>query len=255
MKLAISGKGGVGKTTIAAALIKSFARTHHTVYAVDADPDASLAAALGIPEEVARGLKPVVEMKEIIREKMGDGTFFTLNPRVDDVLDNYSYRHRNIRFLRMGGIKRGGTECYCRENTFLAALISSLLLDRDELVVMDMGAGIEHLSRGTARGVDLMLVVVEPSRLSINTAYLVTELAADLGIQKVRVVGNKVRTPKEREFILNSFPAERLLGIIPFSNHILEASQEKGEVPEEDIENVLDEIREKIEKEAGGVPS
>lgn len=255
MKLAISGKGGVGKTTIAAALIKSFARTHHTVYAVDADPDASLAAALGIPEEVARGIKPVVEMKEVIREKMGDGAFFTLNPRVDDVLDNYSYSYRNIKFLRMGGIKRGGTECYCRENSFLAALISSLLLDRNELVVMDMGAGIEHLSRGTARGVDLMLVVVEPSRQSVNTARLVQELAADLGLHKVRIVGNKVRTLKEREFILQSFPEESVLGFVPFNKHILEASRERGEVPVDVFDSELKAIMEKIEKEAGGMPS
>lgn len=252
MKLAISGKGGVGKTTIAAALIRSFAETHQTVYAIDADPDASLAAAIGIPDKVARELKPVVEMKDLIREKMGDGAFYTLNPKVEDVLDNYSYRHQNIRFLRMGGIKKGGTECYCRENTFLAALVSALLLDRNEVVVMDMGAGIEHLSRGTARGVDMMLVVVEPSRQSINTAYLVKQLATDLGIQKIRIIANKVRSEKEREFIEKNFLAEELLGCIPFSNRIWEASIEPSDLPAEDVLNEIKEIREKIEKEVGG---
>ncbi|SHF64136.1 CO dehydrogenase maturation factor [Desulfofundulus australicus DSM 11792] len=251
MKLAISGKGGVGKTTIAAALIKSFAETHKTVYAIDADPDACLATAIGIPETIASGLKPIVEMRDLIRAKTGDGTFFTLNPQVDDVLEDYSYRFNNIRFIRMGGIKKGGSECYCRENTFLNAVVSSLLLDSNEVVVMDMGAGIEHLSRGTAKGVDLMLVVVEPSRNSINTANLVKKLAADLGIRKVRIIGNKIRSPREEEFIKGQFPPEEILGFIEFNHEIWESAMEPNSVAAGNLLAGMRKVREKILREAG----
>lgn len=253
MKLAISGKGGVGKTTIAAALIKSFAETHRTVYAIDGDPDACLAAAIGIPEEVTAGLKPVVEMRDAIRAKTGDGAFYTLNPKLDDVLDDYCYQHGNIKFMRMGGIKKGGSECYCRENTFLHALISSLLLDSNEVVVMDMGAGIEHLSRGTAGGVDLMLVVVEPSRNSVNTARLVKQLAADMGINRVRIIGNKIRSPKEKEFIEKSFQPGTVLGFIEFNDTIWDSAMEPNSEPAgEELLKGMREVRGKILGEAGG---
>jgi len=218
MKLAVSGKGGVGKTTIAAALIKSFAQTCRLVYAIDCDPDACLAAAIGIPEDAAMKIKPVAEMKELIQEKIGSGAFYVLNPRVDDIVESYAYKHENIRFFRMGEIKQGGTQCYCRESSFIHALVSSLLLDQGEVVVMDMSAGVEHLTRGTAKGVDLMLVVVEPSLNSINTARHVKRLSSDLGIKRVKIIGNKVRLEKEREFIEGSFQVDEILGFIKFDS-------------------------------------
>ncbi|MCL2337510.1 MAG: AAA family ATPase, partial [Firmicutes bacterium] len=131
MKLAISGKGGVGKTTIAAAIIKYLSQTNATVYAIDADPDACLAPAIGIPAAETAHIKPVVEMRDVIREKAGGGAFYTLNPDLDDFIDDYSYKLGNIRFFRMGDPKKGGSECYCRENTFLNALVTSLLLDKN----------------------------------------------------------------------------------------------------------------------------
>jgi CO dehydrogenase maturation factor len=171
MKIAVSGKGGVGKTTIAAALVKLFSGVNRRVYAIDADPDVCLAAALGIPDDITSELKPLVEMKELIYARTGgEGSYFTLNPEIGDVLDDFCICQDNIRYLRMGGVKKGGSSCYCRENAFLNAIVSALLLDKNDVVVMDMGAGIEHLSRGTARGVDLMLVVVEPGLNSVNTA-------------------------------------------------------------------------------------
>ncbi|MGB9905403.1 MAG: AAA family ATPase, partial [Desulfotomaculales bacterium] len=247
MKIAISGKGGVGKTTIAAALIRSFARTHRLVYAIDGDPDASLAAALGIPEEEAARLQPVVEMKELIRSRSGSGAFYVLNPKVDDIIEDYSYRLGNIRFLRMGEIKKGGSECYCRENTFLHALVSALLLDQDEAVVMDMGAGIEHLTRGTAKGVDLMLVVVEPGRASVNTARNVLRLSSDLGIKKVRIIGNKIRSAKERDFLVASFDPGAIIGMIGYDEAIWESAMERpaadvGEGLRKEVENIKERI-------------
>lgn len=246
MKLAVSGKGGVGKTTIAAALIKYLARTCQAVYAIDGDPDACLAAAIGIPDSEAESIKPVAEMKDVIKAKSGEGMIYTLNPKVDDVLDDYCYRHGAIRFFRMGSVKKGGSECYCRESTFLHALVSSLLLDRNEAVVMDMSAGIEHLTRGTAGGVDLMMVVVEPNRNSINTARLVIQMARDLGIRKVAVVGNKIRSEKDKGYISGFFSPDELIGFVGFSDDLLERSRDSGAVGVNEDE--LDGIKEVYER-------
>ena len=253
MKLAISGKGGVGKTTVAAALVKLFSDTHRTVYAIDADPDVCLASALGIPDDITSELKPLVEMKELISAKTGgEGSFFTLNPSVSDDLDDYCIEHGNIRYLRMGGVKKGGSHCYCRENSFLHAVVSSLLLAKDDVVIMDMGAGIEHLSRGTARGVDLMMVVVEPSHNSVNTAGLVKKLAADLGIKKVRVIGNKIRNEREKDFILKAFPAGEVLGLINFDEDVWESAMDRGAAkPEGALITSVRQVQQQILREAG----
>lgn len=256
MKLAISGKGGVGKTTIAAALIKSLSETCSTVFAIDGDPDACLAAAIGIPEEVAMGIKPVVEMRDEIRAASGgQGSIYVLNPTLDDeTISKYCYSHDNIKFARMGDIKKGGSECYCRENTFLNALVSSLLLDKEEAVVMDMGAGIEHLTRGTARGVEIMLVVVEPSRNSVNTARHVMEMARDLGIAKVKVIGNKIRSKEERDFIEKSFQPGTVLGFIEFNEAIWNSAMEPLQSKtNEGLLNGMREVRERILREVGGL--
>jgi CO dehydrogenase maturation factor len=229
MKIAVSGKGGVGKTTIAAALVKLFSGVNRRVYAIDADPDVCLAAALGIPDDITSELKPLVEMKELIYAMTGgEGSYFTLNPEIGDVLDDFCICQDNIRYLRMGGVKKGGSSCYCRENAFLNAIVSALLLDKNDVVVMDMGAGIEHLSRGTARGVDLMLVVVEPGLNSVNTAGLVKKLAADLGIKKVRIIGNKIRNRREKDFVLKHFPENELLGFVNYDEGVWESSMESG---------------------------
>lgn len=255
MKLAISGKGGVGKTTIAAALIKIFAQSGGIVYAIDGDPDACLAAALSIPENEAEKIKPVVEMRDAIRNKSGGGAFYVLNPKVDDFIEDYSYKiGNNIRFMRMGDPKKGGSECYCRENTFLNALITSLLLDQNDTVIMDMGAGIEHLSRGTARGVDMMLVVVEPSRNSVNTAKNVERMASELGILKVGIIANKIRSQKEKQFIEKSFPDSLILGFVKFSESIWANAMEPSLATKLE-EELISEIRQvclKISGEVGG---
>jgi len=252
MKIAVSGKGGVGKTTVSATLAKLFAASRKKVYAVDADPDACLAAAVGIPDEKVRTIKPLVDLKELVdRKSGGGGAFFSLNPDVDDVLEEYSLTLGNISFLRMGGIKQGGSACYCRENSFLNALMSGLLFDRDSAVILDMGAGIEHLTRGTARSVDIMLVVVEPSKNSVNTAMLVKELASDLGIKKVKIIGNKIRNEKEREFIENNFAENEILGFIPFDDAIWESSMESGPAAElgGELFKSMKEIQEKLLQE------
>ncbi len=229
MKIAVSGKGGVGKTSVSASLAKLFARDGRRVYAVDADPDASLGLALGIPDDILAKVIPLIDMEEVIKAKSaGGGLLYSLNPDVDDVLDEYSISVGNIKFLRMGAVKPGGSACYCRENAFLYSVIDALILDKDDVVILDMGAGIEHLTRGTSKGMDLMIVVTEPSKTSVQTARVVMKLADDLGIEVVKVIANKIRSPKEEKFIQEQFTAQELLGVIRFDDDLLDVALGNG---------------------------
>lgn len=248
MKIAVSGKGGVGKTTVSANLAKLFVNKGYNVYAVDADPDSSLGLALGISEDQLSRIKPVIEMRDFIGDMAGDGAFFTLNPMVNDVADRFSIKIDGIKFLRMGGIKQGGSNCYCRENTFLRAIVNSLLLDTRDVVILDMGAGIEHLTRGTSQGVDLMLIVTEPSKSSVQTARIVENLAEDLKVKKVRFIANKIRTEKEEAFIQESFNKNELLGIVHYDEAISEKAmgltQGNGrrQLDNEELEKILTKV-------------
>jgi CO dehydrogenase maturation factor len=226
-RIAVAGKGGVGKTTVCAALARLLSASGASVYAVDADPDVSLGLALGVPDEVLAGLPPIIEAKEVVAERTGGGPLLVLNPEVDDLLGSYSIVHDGIRLFRMGGVKGGGSACYCSENSFLRALLASVLLSEGELVLLDMGAGIEHLTRGTARGVDLMLVVSEPGRASTGTAATIGRLASDIGVREVRYVGNKVRGGRDRELLARAF-GERLLGCIGIHEEVLDAAASGG---------------------------
>ena len=229
MKIAISGKGGVGKTTFAANLARWLSQNGITVLAVDADPDASLGTVLGISDDVLADLKPIVDMKELIEERMGgSGTYYPLNPNVDDILDDYCVSLGPLRFFRMGNIKGGGTSCYCKENSFLQALVNSLILGEQDTVILDMGAGIEQLTRGTALGVDVLVIVTEPTKVSVQTVKVIQQLALELGIPRVVVIGNKVRSPRDENFLRDRFSSEQLIGIIPYSDELLEMSINTG---------------------------
>jgi len=226
MKIAISGKGGVGKTLLAAMLSKIFAESGYSVIAIDADPDANLAATLGFPNP--EQITPISEMSDLIEERTGakpgqSALYFKLNPRVDDIPEKYALKQDGIRLMRMGRIKKGGAGCYCPENTLLKALLTHLLVARNEVVIMDMEAGIEHLGRGTAGAVDKLIVVVEPGRRSIETAFSIRKLATEIGLQSVAVVGNKVRSESDREFIISSLPGFELLGFIPYDQALVDA--------------------------------
>jgi len=226
MKIAISGKGGVGKTLLSAFLSQIFAENGYSVIAIDADPDANLAATLGFAEP--EKITPLSEMEDLIEERVGvrpgtSGSFFALSPKVDDLPETYSVKKDGIRLLVMGRIKRGGTGCYCPEGALLQALLKHLLLQRNEVVIMDMEAGIEHLSRGTTRAVDKLIIVVEPGRRSIETAQTIDRLARDLGLENVAVVGNKIHSESDKEFIRSSLPGMEVLGFISYDPAINEA--------------------------------
>ncbi|MBW6463635.1 MAG: carbon monoxide dehydrogenase [Dethiobacteria bacterium] len=229
MKIAVSGKGGAGKSSVSAQLVRCFTLHQMPVFAVDADPDANLGLVLGLDPEKLDSLRPLIELQDVIEAKnAGGGTLVDLNPNVDDVLENYTLQEGLLRFLKMGAIKQGGSACYCKENSFLNAILTTMLLDRPEAVVLDMSAGIEHLTRGTARGVEMMLVVVEPTRAGVSTAKAVDRLCNDLEIRKVFFVGNKIRSEEDRSYLESQLPAERFAGMIPFSETVLDRAR-RGE--------------------------
>ncbi|MFC2005227.1 AAA family ATPase [Chloroflexota bacterium] len=226
MKIAISGKGGVGKTLLASLLAKIFADSGYSVIAIDADPDANLAATLGFP--APEKITPISEMSDLIEERTGarpgqSAPYFKLNPKVDDIPEKYAMKQNGIRLMRMGRIKKGGTGCYCPENALLQTLLSHLLVARNEVVILDMEAGIEHLGRGTAVAVDKLIVVVEPGRRSIETAINIRKLATEIGVQNMAVVGNKVRNQSDREFLISSLPDFDFLGFIPYDQAVVDA--------------------------------
>jgi CO dehydrogenase maturation factor len=226
MKIAIGGKGGVGKTLLVALLAQIFAESGYAVIAIDADPDGNLAATLGFPHP--EQIVPISEMSSLIEERTGaepgkSGGFFKLNPKVDDLPDEYSQKHRGIKLMVMGRLKKGGSGCYCPENALLRALVSHLLLARDEVVILDMEAGIEHLGRATARAVDKLIIVVEPGRRSVDSAYRVNRLAKDIGLENIATVGNKVRSPEDKEFLVSSLAGFEFLGFVPYDQAIVDA--------------------------------
>ncbi len=247
MKIAVSGKGGVGKTTISANLAKLFAKHGYHVIAVDADPDSSLGFALGLDEKELDAIRPIIEKQDLVLEKAGDGAMYSLNPLVDDVAERFSIQTPSgIRFLRMGGVKKGGSACYCRENTFLKAVVNSLILDEKDVVIMDMGAGIEHLTRGTSSCVDEILIVAEPGMNSVNTARVVEDLAKDLGVKKVEFIANKVRSERDEAFVRQHFAPAELLGMIHDSDAIADKGMGIGrsqtELDNEELETVLSQL-------------
>jgi CO dehydrogenase maturation factor len=228
MKIAISGKGGVGKTLLTALLSRTFAESGYSVIAIDADPDSNLAAALGFPHPET--ITPISEMGDLIEERTGmrpgqSGAMFKLNPRVDDLSDKYSLEYNGVRLMVMGRIKKGGTGCYCPEGTLLKALATHLLLARNEVVILDMEAGIEHLGRGTAQIVDKLIVVVEPGRRSLETAHRIVKLAKDIDLYNIAIVGNKLRSQADREFLVSNLSGFEFLGFIPYDQAVVDADQ------------------------------
>ena len=228
MKYAITGKGGVGKSTIAGLLAHYFAKSGKHVLAVDADPDTNLASAIGISKEQALSILPISEQRELIKERTGAnpkefGQLFKMNPIVDDIPDKFCINFRGIKLVVMGAVKIGGSGCACPENVLLRSLLSEIILNRDEVVIVDMEAGIEHLGRATAGNVDKMLIVVEPGQRSVDTANSIIKLGHDIGIREFAIIANKVQNIDQELWIKNKFSGNLLVGTISYNEVIRES--------------------------------
>lgn len=231
MKIAVTGKGGVGKTTLTSLLAYTYADQNYQVLAIDADPSPCLGAALGFPEEMLVNLTPIARMDELIYERTGaqpgtTGGYFKLNPRVDDLPDRFSAVHRGIRMLELGSVELGGAGCICPESAMLRSLVTHILLRRDEVVLLDMYAGVEHLGRATADAVDAMLVVVEPTARSLGTAKQIMDLANDLKMKHLFLVGSKIQGDEDLQFIQNNSPGLDVLGSLADDPRVRQADRE-----------------------------
>lgn len=230
MKIAVSGKGGVGKTTLTGVMARILDERGFKVLAIDADPDSNLADAIGFKEEDLRYAKPLAEMEDFIEERTGAkkgqyGTFFKMNPKVDDIPEKFSIVMNNIKLVILGNIKKGGSGCFCAENVLLKNLISYILIERNEFILVDMEAGLEHLGRGTTEYIDSLIVVVEPGRRSIQTAKDIKKLATDLGIKNISIVGNKIAGIEDIFLLKEQLDGFLYLGSISYNENILKADR------------------------------
>ena len=245
MKLAITGKGGVGKTTLSSTLARLYADEGRCVLAADVDPDANLGLALGLSQEEVDEIVPISKMRQLAKERTGasdDNRFYKLNPYVADIPEKFSKDINGVKLLVMGTVDVGGTGCVCPEHVMLKSILSALTYRKDDVVIMDMEAGLEHLGRGTAANMDEFLVVIEPGARSVQTYRNVKRLAKDLGVKRVRVVANKIRDEQDEEFIRNSIPAEDFLGFIHYNTEIMDADR-NGKSPYDYSPKAIEEIR------------
>ncbi len=246
-KIAVSGKGGVGKSTIAAIWALQRAREGGSVVAIDADPDANLAHALGMPAELRRELRPLSHDRALIEERTGaaagkTGQLFSLNPHVADLASRYGTMYRGVTVVILGAVRKGGGGCACPENTLLRSMVRHLVLHDDETVILDMEAGVEHIGRATAAGVDALVVATEAGTRSLETAVHIRDLAADIGLdRKMAVLLNKERSGSDqRRRIEQCLPGIPVIGSIPFDDRLI-ACDEAGKSPFDcpDADNLL----------------
>ena len=245
MKIAITGKGGVGKTTFAATLARLYAEEGKSVLAADVDPDANLGLALGFTEEELNEIVPISKMRKLVEERTGADEFnkvFLINPKVDDIPYKYAKKCNGVKLLVLGTVETANSGCVCPEHVMLKRIINHLMLRSSDVVIMDMEAGLEHLGRGTTQGMDQFVVVIEPGARSIQTYKNVKRLAEGLGVRQVGVVANKVRGPEDEAFIRSKIPPEDLLGFVHYNSEVIDADRQ-GKSPYDFSQTAVEEIR------------
>src|SRR3972149_3077333 len=240
-KIAIGGKGGVGKTTICAIWAQLFAEDGFDVLAIDADPNTNLTSAFGIPCE--QSPEPLIKMKQLIAERTGTGkdsvgAYFKLNPKVSDLPERYWLEAGKVKLLVLGAITQGGAGCACPEGAFLKALLTHTILQRQEMVLVDLAAGVEFMGRASVQGIDALVVVVEPGSRSIETANNMARMAGDLGIGCVAALANKITDSAQRELIESQLDGVVLLGSLPYSPALQQADLKRQRVFEADAQGV-----------------
>lgn len=225
MKIAICGKGGVGKTTVSAFLIQALAEKGRKVLAIDSDPSPHLARLLGFQE--AEKITPIAEMQDLLLERSErDGPFYKLNPKVDDLPEKFMVHKGSIRLMVLGAIREGGAGCACADNAVLKALLNTLLLSQNEDIVVDMEAGVEPLGRGTIAPVDHLLIVVQPYMGSLETAKKILRLAKDLKRFQTGIIANLVSSEGDIQYIEENLGIKPI-GIFYQSDNIKIAEREK----------------------------
>jgi len=235
----------VGKTTFAATLARLYAQEGRSVLAADVDPDANLGLALGFSEKELEEIIPISKMRRLVEERTGADEFnriFRLNPKVDDIPDRFARKCNGVKLLVLGTVETAGSGCVCPEHVMLKRIISHLVLRSSDVVILDMEAGLEHLARGTTSGMDRFVVVIEPGARSVQTYRSVRRLAMDLGVKQVGVVANKIRTPEDEAFIREKIPSEDLLGMIHWSDSVIDADRQ-GRSPFDCSPETVEEIR------------
>lgn len=225
MKIAVSGKGGTGKTFLAGNLATQFSRRGHRVIAIDADPSPNLALTLGMSIEEAGKIIPIAENEQLIRLKTGTdySGVFRLTFTVDDIIEKYAVpTPSGVHLMVMGTVRSLGSGCTCPAHSVVKALLRHLIVERDEVVILDMDAGIEHLGRGTAEHVDTLLVVSDANRKSLEVAKTICRMAKDSEIRQVGLVGNRITGPAQ-ELAVRIFAEKNgieVFAIIPFGQDI-----------------------------------
>jgi CO dehydrogenase maturation factor len=245
VKIAIGGKGGVGKTTVCAVWAQLFAEDGFDVLAIDADPNTNLALAFGIPSGQAP--EPLIKMKQLIAERIGAGkeaagAYFRLNPKVSDLPEKYWLKAGKVKLLVLGGITQAGAGCACPEGAFLKALLTHTVLERQELVLVDLAAGVEFLGRASIQGISALVVVVEPGGRSIETANNMARMAGDLGVGCVAAIANKITDTSQIDIIKSELKDVTWLGSLRYSRSVQEADLRRAPVIGADAE-IVEELR------------
>ena len=232
-KIAIGGKGGVGKTTVCAVWAQLFAENGYDVLAIDADPNTNLALAFGVSNE--QNPEPLINMKQLIAERTGTekgamGAYFRLNPKVSDLPEQYWLKIKGLKLLVLGAISHAGAGCACPEGAFLKALLGHTILQRQEVVLVDLAAGVEFMGRASIQGIDSLVLVVEPGGRSIETANNMGKMAKELGIGFVGAIANKISDPKQVDLIESQLKDIVLLGNLRYSQALQEADISRSPV-------------------------